>query len=86
MQAINSLNGLLMDTVTLTKPANFSNSPSAQKTLITNYMTVANLTSQNEASEYTANTIIDDVEDALFTNTSGLNALMSNLFVAVSHC
>lgn len=83
MQAINSLNGLLMDTVTLTKPANFSNSPSARKTLITNYMTVANLTSQNEASEYTANTIIDDVEDALFTNTSGLNALMSNLFVAV---
>jgi len=84
MQAINSLDGLLMDTVTLTKPANFSNSPTAQKTLITNYMTVANQTSESESAAYTTNTIVEDVEDVLFANSSGLSALMDNLFIAVS--
>ena len=84
MQAIKSLDGLLMDTVTLTKPANFSNSPTAQKTLITNYMTVANQTSESESAAYTTNTIVEDVEDVLFANSSGLSALLNNLFVAVS--
>ncbi len=84
MQAINSLDGLLMDTVTLTKPANFSNSPTAQKTLITNYMTVANQTSESKSAAFTTNTIVEDVEDVLFVNSSGLSALLNNLFVAVS--
>ncbi|DBB06443.1 TPA: hypothetical protein ACH3X1_012001 [Trebouxia sp. C0004] len=82
LEAINSLDGLLMDTVTLIKPANFSNSPTAQKTLITNYMTVANQTSESESAAYTTNSIADDVENVLFANSTGLSALMSNLFVA----
>ncbi len=72
-----------MDTFTLTKPANFSNSVTAQKTLITNYMTVANQTAETESSEYSTETIVDDVEESLFANVSALNALLPNLFVAV---